>query len=484
MSTIDEIISIRQQKLNEIKSAGINTYPTAYPRTTLIDTVKQHYLEWENKKVKLAGRLMATREHGKITFFTLKDESSSIQLLIKSDTIQTPAYEKLYWFDVGDYLGTEGTVTKSRTGEISIMVDTIALLSKSLRPLPDDWAGLTDKETRLRKRYIDIIMNEDSRKVFDVRHGIMREMRNFLNSKGYTEVEVPILQPLYGGANAKPFTTYFNALDTEAYLKIASELYLKRLLVANIGGIYDIAKNFRNEGIDQTHYPEFTMMELYIPYADYFGMMQVIEEMTKYIAEKVLGTTKIKVHDHDVDLAGEWRKVKMVDLIKEELGIDVTSMTDEALLIFAQSKRLEVNADTRRGELIFALFDKLATKSLVQPTWVYDYPVEISPLTKPKFDAPEIAERFELYVGTKEIYDGWSEMNDPALQRAAFEKEAYRKLDASESIQPIDEDFIEALEYGMPPAAGIGIGIERLTMFFTNNWAIQETILFPFKKQE
>jgi lysyl-tRNA synthetase class 2 len=309
-------------------------------------------------------------------------------------------------------------------------------------------------------------------------------MRNFFNQKGYTEVEVPILQPLYGGANAKPFTTYINYLDTSAYLKIASELYLKRLLVAGLGAVYDIAKNFRNEGIDQTHYPEFTMLELYIPYADYFDMMNVIEEMTKVLANNVLGTTVIKIHDQEVDLAGSWRKVRMTDLIKEVLGLDVATMSHAKLLEYARSRNLEVSSQMRRGELIFALFDKLASKTLMQPTWVYDYPAEISPLAKRKFDQPEIAERFELYVGTKEIYDGWSEMNDPVLQRASFENEVYRKLDEGEITQPIDEDFLEALEYGMPPAAGIGIGIERLTMFFTNTWAIQETILFPFKKLE
>lgn len=484
MSTIDDIIQTRKSKLDELRSEGHDPYPTKFNRTTAIKEILTTFETWDTQTVSLAGRIHAIREHGKLSFFTLRDESGAIQLIIKSDTITTPAYDRLTIFDMGDIIGVTGMVTRSRSGEISIMVSELKMLSKSLRPLPDDWDGLTDKETRLRKRYLDLIMNEETRTLFQVRHGILREMRNFLNGKGYTEVEVPILQPLYGGANAKPFTTYFNALDTQAYLKIASELYLKRLLVSGVGAVYDIAKNFRNEGIDQTHYPEFTMMELYIPYTDYFGMMHVIEEMTKYIAEKVLGTTIIKVHEHTVDLSGEWRKVKMVDLIKEVLSIDVTTLSNEALLQYALSKDLEVNADTRRGELIFTLFDKIASKTLVQPTWVYDYPVEISPLSKPKTDNPDLAERFELYVGTKEIYDGWSEMNDPVLQRAAFENEAYRKLDESETTQPIDEDFLEALEYAMPPAAGIGIGIERLTMFFTNTWAIQETILFPFKKPE
>lgn len=484
MSSLDDIIQTRRAKIQSYQALGQNPYPTKFNRNASLQEINSNFDSWENKTVSVAGRVFAIREHGKITFFTLQDEQSEIQLLIKSDTILTPTYSELSLFDIGDILGVQGVVLKSRTGQNSIQVTELQLLAKSLRPLPDDWDGLTDKETRLRKRYLDLIMNPQSRHVFAVRHGILREMRNFFNQKGYTEVEVPILQPLYGGANAKPFTTYINYLDTSAYLKIASELYLKRLLVAGLGAVYDIAKNFRNEGIDQTHYPEFTMLELYIPYADYFDMMNVIEEMTKVLATNVLGTTTLKIHDQEVDLAGRWRKVRMTDLIQEVLNVNVATMSDAQLLEYAHSRNLEVTPETRRGELVFALFDKLASKTLIQPTWVYDYPAEISPLAKRKFDQPEIAERFELYVGTKEIYDGWSEMNDPALQRASFENEAYRKLDESEITQPIDEDFLEALEYGMPPAAGIGIGIERLTMFFTNTWAIQETILFPFKKLE
>jgi lysyl-tRNA synthetase class 2 len=484
MSSLDDIIQTRRAKIQSYQALGQNPYPTQFNRNVSLQEINSNFATWENQTVAVAGRVFAIREHGKITFFTLQDEQAEIQLLIKSDSLVLPKYSELSLFDIGDILGVKGVVLKSRTGQNSIQVTELHLLAKSLRPLPDDWDGLTDKETRLRKRYLDLIMNPNSRHVFAVRHGILREMRNFFNQKGYTEVEVPILQPLYGGANAKPFTTYINYLDTSAYLKIASELYLKRLLVAGLGGVYDIAKNFRNEGIDQTHYPEFTMLELYIPYANYFDMMNVIEEMTKVLATKVLQSTTLKIHDQEVDLAGSWRKVRMTELIQEVLNIDVATMSDVQLFEYAQSRNLEVTPETRRGELIFALFDKIASKTLVQPTWVYDYPAEISPLAKRKFDQPEIAERFELYVGTKEIYDGWSEMNDPVLQRASFENEAYRKLDEGEITQPIDEDFLEALEYGMPPAAGIGIGIERLTMFFTNTWAIQETILFPFKKLE
>lgn len=485
MSTQDDLKQVREQKKQKVLSDGINPYPSKFDRTQIIKTILDNFDQYKNTNASLAGRVRSIREHGKIAFFTLEDESGEIQLFFKEDQTGESEFAKITQYDIGDIVGATGTIIKSKTGQISLLISQTILLSKALLPLPEKWDGLTDKETRLRKRYLDIITNPDVRETFRIRHGILREMRKFFDSKGYTEVEVPILQPLYGGANAKPFTTTFNALDdTTAYLKIASELYLKRLLVAGIGPVYDIAKNFRNEGIDQTHYPEFTMMELYIPYADYTEMMNVIEEMTKTIARNVLGTTIIKIHDKQIDLGSNWRRVSMYDLIQQVVGIQVTQLTNQELIAEAKKHNLTIAPDTRRGEIIHAIFDKIASKTLIDPTWVYDYPAEISPLSKRKFDNPEVAERFELYVGTKEIYDGWSEMNDPDLQRKAFEAETYRKLDEGEVTQPIDEDFIEALEYGMPPAAGIGIGIERLTMFFTNNWAIQEVILFPFKKPE
>jgi len=336
---------------------------------------------------------------------------------------------------------------------------------------------------RLRKRYLDLLTNPHSQHVFEIRHQLTRGIRQFLDQKGLVEVETPILQPLYGGANAKPFTTHINALDTKAYLRIAPELYLKRMVAAGYEGVYELAKDFRNEGIDQTHFPEFTMLEAYISYIDYQRMMDVMEEMFRYLSSTVLEIPTVVVYNYEINLSGEWKRIAMTDLIKQELGLDVFTMSYEELTHFAQRHDLEVSSGISSGELIFTIFDKLISEKLVNPTWVIDYPIEVSPLSKRHRSKKGFAERFELYIGGVELIDGWSEITNPLEQRARFEAESYRKFDEGEIAQPVDEDFLEALEYGLPPFAGIGTGIDRLTMFFSNTWQIQETILFPFKKQ-
>lgn len=483
MSTLEEIRQIRLGKLQEFRNQGVDVYPTKFEHTNSIQPMLTNFPNFENIEVSTAGRIMSWREHGKTTFGHLQDETGQIQLLFKIDELTETDYANLKLLDVGDIIGVKGTVFRTQRGEITILVKNWQLLTKCLRPLPDKWEGLTDKEIRLRKRYLDLLVNEETRRIFKIRHNVVRGIREFLDRKGLTEVEVPILQPLYGGANAKPFTTHINSLDTEAYLKIASELYLKRLVVGGLGGVYDISKNFRNEGVDQTHYFEFSMLEAYVPYIDYHQMMDLLEEMLRYLAMDVLKTELVKVNETEVNLNQEWQRIAMTDLIKQDQGIDVTTLSDQELLDYAKSKKLDLEGNTRRGEIIHAIFDKISSKKLINPTWVYDYPMEISPLSKRKFDRPEIAERFELYIAGKEVMDGWSEKNDPIDQRAAFEAENYRKLDSeSEVAQPIDEDFIEAMEYGMPPLGGVGVGIERLVEFFSNTWVIQETILFPFKK--
>jgi len=483
MSTLEEIRQIRLSKLSELREKGVDVYPTKFEQTSTIEPILSNFANFENIDVSVAGRIMSWREHGKSTFAHLQDETGKIQIYLKIDEIGEEQFNSLKFLDVGDIIGVKGTGFRTHRGEISVLVKNWQLLTKSLRPLPEKWDGLTDKEVRLRKRYLDLLVNEETRRIFKIRHAVVRGIREFLDRKGLTEVEVPILQPLYGGANAKPFTTHIRALNTDAYLKIASELYLKRLVVGGLGGVYDISKNFRNEGIDQTHYFEFTMLEAYVPYIDYQQMMDLLEDMMRYIAMDILKTETVKVHETEVNLKQDWKRISMYELIKQDQGVDVTIMSDEELLAHAKSNKIDLEGNTRRGEIIFYLFDKISSKKLINPTWIYDYPYEISPLSKRNFHRPEIAERFELYIGGKEIMDGWSEKNDPIDQRASFEAENYRKLDTdSEVAQPIDEDFIEAMEYGMPPLAGVGIGIERLTEFFTNVWAIQETILFPFKK--
>ncbi|MDQ3099191.1 MAG: lysine--tRNA ligase [bacterium] len=483
MSTLDDLYSTRLQKLEELRKRGINVYPTKFPHNNAIKPILENFSNFEAIQVSTAGRIMSWREHGKSTFGHLQDETGDIQIYFKIDEMTEESFKLLQFLDIGDIIGIKGTAFRTHRGEITILVKEWDLLTKALRPLPEKWEGLTDKETRLRKRYLDLLMNEETRRIFKIRHSIVRGIREFLDKKGLTEVEVPILQPLYGGANAKPFTTHINSLDTGAYLKIASELYLKRLVVGGMGGVYDISKDFRNEGVDQTHYFEFTMLEAYIPYIDYQQLMDTLEEMMRYIAMDVLKTEVVKVYENEVNLNQEWKRIRMYDLISQDQGIDVTKMSDKELFAYAKSKNIDLEGNTRRGEVIFYIFDKISAKKLMNPTWVYDYPIEVSPLSKRKFGEEEIAERFELYIGGKEIMDGWSEKNDPIDQRNSFEAENYRKLDAeSEVAQPIDEDFIEAMEYGMPPTAGVGVGIERLTEFFSNVWVIQETILFPFKK--
>ncbi|MDQ3239068.1 MAG: lysine--tRNA ligase [bacterium] len=483
MSTIDEIYQFRINKIQELKSKGVDVYPTKFAKDNSIQPIHDNFPNFEGVSVSIAGRIMSWREHGKSTFANLQDETGNIQIYFKLDELPPERFEDLKYLDIADIIGVTGTAFRTHRGEITVLVKQWTLLTKSLRPLPDKWDGLSDKELRLRKRYLDLIMNEETRRVFKIRHSLTRGIRQFLDSKNLTEVETPTLQPLYGGANAKPFTTHIHAIDSMAYLRIASELYLKRLVIGGLGGVYDIAKDFRNEGIDQTHYPEFTMLEAYIPYIDYQSMMDLLEELMRFLSMDVLKTEKVKVGDAEVNLNQEWKRIKMTDLIKEYLDLDVKTKSDTELLDFVKSNNIDLEGNTRRGEIIFYIFDKLISKKLLSPTWVYDYPYEISPLAKRKHDDNQIAERFELYIGGKEIMDGWSEKNDPIDQRESFLAESYRKLDSdSEVAQPIDEDFLEAMEYGMPPVAGVGIGIDRLTMFFTNTWAIQETILFPFKK--
>ncbi|MDA1338430.1 MAG: lysine--tRNA ligase, partial [bacterium] len=421
--------------------------------------------------------------HGKLVFMDVTDFNDKIQLAFKLEEIGQDRFEIVKLIDAGDYIEAEGNIFTTKSGEITILIKDFNILSKAIRPQPEQ-SNFIDKELRLRKRYLDLLLNKESRKVFDSRHKITRGVRDFLNSKNYTEVETPILQPLYGGANAKPFTTNFNALSSLAYLRIAPELYLKRLVVGGMGGVYELARNFRNEGIDQTHYPEFTMLEVYIPYYDYQGMMDTMEEMLKFISNQVLNLKTVKVGEKEINLDQEWPRVVMTDLIEEKLGIKIVEMSKEEILVFAEKNKVKVEAGISKGELIFKVFDDLLTDALINPTWIIDYPQEVSPLSKAHRSKGGFTERFELYVGGKEIMDGWSELNNAVEQRERFEAENYRKLDETESAQPLDEDFLESMEYGMPPFAGVGVGIDRLTMFFTNTWAIQETILFPFKKSE
>lgn len=467
MSRLDETIQAKKQKRAELEATGVVAHPYVYNKTHSV----QASLEAMGEVVSTAGRIMSKREHGKVTFLTLADNTARIQVLLKEDTLGADWYAKMALIDPSDYIGVTGTVITTKTGEVTIAADEVTLLSKALRSVPNTWQGIDDKEIRFRKRYLDMLINPEAKKVLDARWLVEKEIRRYLQDVyNFTEVETPVLQPLYGGTNARPFTTHMNSLDSDFYLRIAPELYLKRLIVGGYERIFEIARNFRNEGIDLTHQPEFTMMEWYMAYTDYNGIMDVAEGMFKHLASKL---------NADLDLSGSWPRLPMSEALKHYENIDVAALSDEQMQDLMKTHEIELTGSYSRGKAIFALFDHLVTKKLVSPTWIIDYPKEVSPLAKTHRLDPQLVERFELYIGGKEMADGWSEITDPLEQRARFENEQQHMREGDEEAQPLDEDFLEAMEYGMPPLGGIGIGIDRLVMFLTNTWAIREVIAFP-----
>jgi lysyl-tRNA synthetase class 2 len=478
LKTLDEIRKVRLEKAKKLRELGINPYPSKVDGSPkAIFSILDRFGE----VVEVAGRLMSLREHGNVLFADLKDETGKIQLFFQKRVLGED-FGLLKLFDVGDFVYSKGKVFKTKAGEVSIDVDRFQLLSKSIRPLPSVWHGLKDVEERYRKRYLDLLLNPEVKKRFDTRIKLVREVRRYLDDLGYKEVETPTLQPLYGGANAKPFKTHHNALDADFYLRIADELYLKRLIVGGYEKVYEICKDFRNEGIDQTHSPEFTMIEYYAAYTDYQEVMNVTEGLFKHLAQALFGEQKIKVGDKMIDIGASWPRVKMVDVIKERVGLDVMTKDAGELESYCRNNDLDLVGGETKGQLIFLIFDKLVSKTLIEPTWIIDYPRDVSPLAKIKEGESDWVERFEGYIGGKEICDGWSELTDPVDQRKRFEDDIkIARLDKEEA-QQVDEDFLEAMEYGMPPIGGIGIGIDRLVMFFTNTWMIKEVILFPTLK--
>lgn len=476
MSRLDETIQAKKDKRSQLESLGINVHPYGFSKSHTIAASR----EAMGEDVRTAGRIMSKREHGKVSFLTLQDHTGKIQIMVKEETVGTQWYSRLSLIDPSDYLGVSGKIIETKTGEITVEASEIVVLSKALRSIPTTWQGIDDKEVRFRKRYLDILINPDVKRVLDARWLIEKEIRRYLQDVyQFTEVETPVLQPLYGGTNAKPFMTYMNALDSDFYLRIAPELYLKRLIVAGYERIFELARNFRNEGIDQTHQPEFTMMEWYMAYTDYQGMMDVAEGLFKHLCEKLYGKLELTVGDIDIELGGQWPRIRMVDALKQYNHIDVEAMSDEELVRALADNQLELTGEFSRGKAIFMLFDKITTKSLLNPTWIIDYPKEVSPLAKQHRSDADFVERFELYIATKEMADGWSEITDAIDQRNRFENEQKHMREGDEEAMPIDEDFLESMEYGLPPLGGIGIGIDRLVMFLTNTWSIREVIAFP-----
>lgn len=467
----------RLKKLSELKKLGVNPYPSKISLEGKLLKIAEAKKQ-SGKEVLVAGRIWSIRTHGGVIFMDLKDDSGKIQLLFQ-EKVLGKKFELVNLTDTADFLACSGKVIKTIAGEITIDVQDFQFLTKALRPIPDSWYGLKDIEERFRKRYLDLLLNSEVRERFNIRTQLVHEVRNYLESLNYWEVETPTLQPLYGGANAKPFKTHLNTLDIEMYLRIADELYLKRLVVGGYEKIFEICKDFRNEGFSQTHNPEFTMIEYYEAYADYQRVMDVTEGLFKHLAKALFGKMEIKVGEKIIDISQKWPRITMVDIFKTKLNIDVEKESEESLLGYCKENNLELVGGETKGQLIYTIFEHMITDQLIDPIWIIDYPKDVSPLCKDHPDKPGWVERFEGYVGGKEICDGWSELTDPQEQRKRFVSDTKASRKDKEEAQHVDEDFLEAMEYGMPPLGGIGIGIDRLTMFFTNTWSIKEVILFP-----
>ena len=483
----NEQVTIRRQKLSDLQEQGKDPFDVyRVERTHTSQEVKDNYEQLEGTEVTVAGRLMSKRVHGKAGFSDIHDRYGKIQLYIKINDVGEEKLKEFKTFDIGDFLSITGTPFVTKTGEISLHIKDFQLIAKSLKPLPEKWHGLKDPDLRYRQREVDIIMNPEVKDTFMKRIKIIRYIREFLDNRGYLEAETPILSPIAGGAAARPFMTHHNALDIDMYLRIATELYLKRLIVAGFEKVYDMGKNFRNEGIDIRHNPEFTMIELYEAYADYNDMMEIMENMIAYVCEKIHGTTKVNYQGTEIDFTPPWRRITMVDAVKEYSGVDFALInTDDEARKIAKEKHLEFKKeleDCTKADILNALFEEYAEEHLIQPTFLCDYPVEISPLTKKKRGNAEFTERFEGFVFGREVCNAYSELNDPVVQRDRFmQQEKERELGDDEAYL-IDEEFMSALEIGMPPTGGLGIGIDRMVMFLTDSYSIRDVILFPTMK--
>ena len=476
------LLQARREKLKRIRDLGIDPYPYRFQRTHSLRAVRQDFadLSSQGEVVSLAGRLISLRGHGKTSFAHLTDGRDRLQIYVRQDEVGEKAYTLFKLLDVGDFLGVRGTLFKTKTDEETLKVEELKLLSKSLRPLPEKWHGLKDRELRYRRRYLDLIANPRTRAVFEKRTEIIRFLRKFLDEKGFWEVETPILQPLYGGAFAQPFLTHHQALDQTLFLRIADELYLKRLIVGGFEMVYEFGKDFRNEGMDRTHNPEFTQLELYQAYADYQDIMDLTEEMIAGLAQNLHGSLQLNYQEERIDLSPPWRRLAVRDSLLEWGNVDITKASEEDLRELCRSRGIDTTGLLGRGKLIEKLLDQLVEPKLRQPTFLIEYPQEISPLAKSHRSKPKVVERFELFIGGVELANAFSELNDPLEQRQRFQAQAAQRG----GERRIDEDFLNALEYGMPPTGGLGIGIDRLVMLLADQPAIRDVILFPQLKPE
>ena len=483
---VNHLMQIRREKLKELQDKGKDPFEiTKFNRTNTAGEVKANYEEFEGKYITVAGRIIAKRIMGKASFCTIQDTDEKIQSYVSINDLGEENYKEFKTWDIGDIIGITGFVFKTRTEEISVHANEVTLLSKSLRPLPEKFHGLKDPDLRYRQRYVDLIMNPEVKETFIKRSRIISEIRRILDEKGYLEVETPVLNTISGGATARPFITHHNALDIDMYLRIATELNLKRLIVGGYDKVYEIGRIFRNEGMDIRHNPEFTTIEFYEAYADYNDMMDISEELFSKCAMKVCGSMKITYQGQEIDLTPSWKRISMIDSIKEACGVDFNEIeTDEEAVKLAEERGMEFADETKRtrGDVISMFFDEYVEKTLIQPTFVYDYPVEISPLAKRKTTDPRLTERFELFIGGREYANAFSELNDPIDQYERFKKQVEARDAGDDEAGMMDEDFINALEYGMPPTGGIGIGIDRLVMLLTDSASIRDVLLFPTMK--
>lgn len=479
---VNELMQVRIEKLAELKNKGINPFGSKFETTHQIQEVidrAQELIE-SQEEVVVAGRLMAKRGHGKAGFANLQDVSGQVQIYSRVNDVGEEIHDLFKKADIGDILGVSGTVFITHKGELTIAVKSLTMLTKSLRPLPEKFHGLKDVELRYRQRYVDLIMNPEVKKTFILRSKIIQAMREFLDNKGFLEVETPTMHAIAGGAAARPFITHHNTLDIDLYMRIALELHLKRLIVGGMERVYEIGRVFRNEGISTKHNPEFTMMELYQAYADYHDMMKLTEEMIAFIAEKCLGTTKITYQGTEIDLTPPWNRITMVDAVKKYAGVDFNEIkSDEEAREAAKKLKIAVSKDATKGSVLNEIFEETVEPHLIQPTFIMDYPIEVSPLAKRKSDDPNFTYRFEAFIVCRELANAFSELNDPIDQKERFMKQVEQREKGDEEAHMMDEDFVRALEYGMPPTGGLGIGVDRLIMLLTDSASIRDVILFP-----
>ena len=489
--SLNQLIQVRKEKLEKIIAKGIDPYPSMFNPTHSSKEVLSKFNELENKSVIIAGRILSIRKMGKASFFHIQDSLGKIQIFIKKDDIGEDGYENFMLMDIGDFVGVEGPVFKTKVGEVSIKTASLTILCKAIRPLPivkekedEVYDAFNSKEQRYRNRHLDLIVNTEARNTFVKRSKIIKEIRSYLDKMDFLEVETPVLQPIYGGANARPFTTHHNALDQRFYLRIADELYLKRLVIGGIERVYEIAKDFRNEGMDRNHNPEFTMLEFYWAYADYVDNMNLVEDMIRKVSKKT-DSDLITYDNEEIDLNKPFKRVPFFDLLNENLGEDISQMSSQSLKELCNKKGLNTETNNNYGQFLDQLMSEFVEPKLIQPTFVTDYPTAISPLAKKHRNGNEkLVERFELFIAGSEFANAFSELNDPIDQRERFESQQKLALDGDEEAHPVDENFLQAMESGMPPTGGVGIGIDRLVMLLTGNRSIKDVILFPAMKNE